>query len=115
MQTLRAAAISAAFVAMAAAAPAADIIEQILVKVNGEIITKTDLEQRQIAVIRQRGNPRLAENYTQKFLTSADGDPWKSVAAGEAWITMQRDMAPRAASACPRRAGPGAGSAPRAD
>jgi peptidyl-prolyl cis-trans isomerase SurA len=33
---------------------AADIIEQILVKVNGEIITKTDLEQRQIAAIRQR-------------------------------------------------------------
>jgi peptidyl-prolyl cis-trans isomerase SurA len=33
---------------------AADIIEQILVKVNGEIITKTDLEQRQIAALRQR-------------------------------------------------------------
>jgi peptidyl-prolyl cis-trans isomerase SurA len=33
---------------------AADIIEQILVKINGEIITKTDLEQRQIAALRQR-------------------------------------------------------------
>jgi len=33
----------------------ADIIEQILVKVNGEIFTKTDLEERQIAVLRQRG------------------------------------------------------------
>jgi peptidyl-prolyl cis-trans isomerase SurA len=33
---------------------AADIIEQILVKVNGEIITKTDLEGRQIAALRQR-------------------------------------------------------------
>jgi peptidyl-prolyl cis-trans isomerase SurA len=33
----------------------AEIIEQILVKVNGEIFTKTDLEQRQIAVLRQRG------------------------------------------------------------
>lgn len=32
----------------------ADIIEQILVKVNGDIITKTDLEQRQIAALRQR-------------------------------------------------------------
>lgn len=32
----------------------ADILEQILVKVNGEIITKTDLEQRQVAVLRQR-------------------------------------------------------------
>src|SRR5262245_45689285 len=32
-----------------------EIIEQILVKVNGEIFTKTDLEQRQILVLRQRG------------------------------------------------------------
>jgi peptidyl-prolyl cis-trans isomerase SurA len=33
----------------------ADIIEQILVKVNGEIFTKTDLEARQVAALRQRG------------------------------------------------------------
>jgi peptidyl-prolyl cis-trans isomerase SurA len=33
----------------------AEIVEQILVKVNGEIFTKTDLEQRQIQVLRQRG------------------------------------------------------------
>jgi peptidyl-prolyl cis-trans isomerase SurA len=32
----------------------AEVIEQILVKVNGEIFTKSDLEQRQIAAIRQR-------------------------------------------------------------
>ena len=35
----------------------ADIIEQILVKVNGEIFTKTDLETRQVAALRQRGLP----------------------------------------------------------
>jgi peptidyl-prolyl cis-trans isomerase SurA len=35
-----------------------DIIEQVLVKVNGEIITKTDLEGRQIAALRQK-NPNL--------------------------------------------------------
>ena len=35
--------------------PAAEIIEQILVKVNGEIFTKTDLEQRQVAALRQKG------------------------------------------------------------
>src|SRR5215471_3844873 len=35
--------------------PRAEIIEQVLVKVNGEIFTKTDLEQRQIQVLRQRG------------------------------------------------------------
>src|SRR5262245_21524065 len=33
----------------------AEIIEQILVKVNGEIFTKTDLEQRQVATLRQKG------------------------------------------------------------
>ena len=33
-----------------------EIIEQVLVKVNGDILTKTDLEQRQIAALRQRMN-----------------------------------------------------------
>jgi peptidyl-prolyl cis-trans isomerase SurA len=36
-----------------AASPQAQILEQILVKVNGDIITKTDLEARQIAALRQ--------------------------------------------------------------
>jgi peptidyl-prolyl cis-trans isomerase SurA len=39
----------------AVAAPRGEIIEQILVKVNGEIFTKSDLEQRQIAALRQKG------------------------------------------------------------
>jgi peptidyl-prolyl cis-trans isomerase SurA len=34
----------------------AEIIEQVLVKVNGDILTKTDLEQRQIAALRGRMN-----------------------------------------------------------
>lgn len=33
----------------------AEIIEQILVKVNGEIFTKSDLEARQVAALRQKG------------------------------------------------------------
>jgi len=33
----------------------AEIIEQILVKVNGEIFTKSDLEQRQVLILRQKG------------------------------------------------------------
>jgi peptidyl-prolyl cis-trans isomerase SurA len=36
----------------------ADILEQVLVKVNGEILTKTELEQRQVAALRQR-NPNF--------------------------------------------------------
>ncbi len=34
----------------------AEILEQVLVKVNGDIITKTDLETRQIAALRERFN-----------------------------------------------------------
>ena len=34
----------------------AEILEQVLVKVNGDIITKTELEQRQVAALRQRLN-----------------------------------------------------------
>ena len=43
----------------------ADIIEQILVKVNGDIITKTDLEKRQIRALRERNlqaNPADLQN-----------------------------------------------------
>ena len=54
MQILRTMTLAVAVTAAAGSALSADIIEQILVKVNGEIITKTDLEQRQIAAIRQR-------------------------------------------------------------
>ena len=42
-------------VAAGGAALRGEIIEQILVKVNGEILTKTDLENRQVAALRQNG------------------------------------------------------------
>ena len=42
-------------VALTISVARAEIIEQILVKVNGEIFTKTDLEQLQVAALRQRG------------------------------------------------------------
>src|SRR6476659_10988931 len=45
------------FVVAAIATPRGEIIEQILVKVNGDIFTKSDLEQRQIAALRQKGQP----------------------------------------------------------
>src|SRR3981189_659540 len=47
--------ISLLVVLAAVSAARAEIIEQILVKVNGEIFTKSDLEQRQVAVLRQKG------------------------------------------------------------
>jgi parvulin-like peptidyl-prolyl isomerase len=44
--------------ALAAVPLGAEIIEQVLVNVNGDILTKTEFEQRQVAVLRQR--PELA-------------------------------------------------------
>jgi peptidyl-prolyl cis-trans isomerase SurA len=51
-------------VAIGAVAARAEIIEQILVKVNGEVFTKTDLENRQVA--------RLREVQGQKFDLKSD-------------------------------------------
>jgi peptidyl-prolyl cis-trans isomerase SurA len=48
--------IAAAVISLAVVASVrAEILEQILVKVNGEIFTKSDLEQRQVAALRQKG------------------------------------------------------------
>jgi peptidyl-prolyl cis-trans isomerase SurA len=47
--------LAAALVVVAVTALRGEIIEQILVKVNGDIFTKSDLEQRQVAALRQKG------------------------------------------------------------
>jgi peptidyl-prolyl cis-trans isomerase SurA len=47
--------VAVALVLSAVVSARAEIIEQILVKVNGEIFTKSDLEQRQVSALRQRG------------------------------------------------------------
>jgi len=47
--------LSCLLIASGIASARAEIIEQILVKVNGEIFTKSDLEQRQVAALRQKG------------------------------------------------------------
>jgi peptidyl-prolyl cis-trans isomerase SurA len=67
-----------------------DIIEQVLVKVNGEIITKTDLEQRQIAALRQK-NPNLRpdnEADLQKALSEVT--PEVIVAAVDELLMVQK-------------------------
>ncbi len=52
---LHSAGVALAFALVFGAAAHAEIFEQILVKVNGEIFTKTDLENRQVAALRQKG------------------------------------------------------------
>ena len=60
---------AAILVALPAAAPMrADVIEQVLVKVNGDIITKSELESRQIAAIRQR----MSQDVSPESLKNSD-------------------------------------------
>jgi len=57
--------------ALFVAHPHAEIIEHILVKVNGEIFTKTDLESRQIVALRQSGqqfDPKASDVQLRKML-----------------------------------------------
>jgi parvulin-like peptidyl-prolyl isomerase len=48
-------AVAAACLLAATTVIRAEVFEQILVKVNGDIFTKSDLEQRQVAMLRQKG------------------------------------------------------------
>jgi peptidyl-prolyl cis-trans isomerase SurA len=50
-----ASALALAAVLTVSARPSAEVIEQVVIKVNGDIITKTELEQRQVAALRGRG------------------------------------------------------------
>ena len=59
-----------------AAVPAAgkvEIVEQILVKVNGEIITKTELENRQVAALRQRAQ-QMSDDDLKKAIAAITPD-----------------------------------------
>ena len=79
-----------AFVAVAVATPEAQILEQVLVKVNGEIITKTDLEQRQIAALRQR-NPNFRPDSDTALQTAlAEVTPGVIVDAVDEMLMVQR-------------------------
>jgi peptidyl-prolyl cis-trans isomerase SurA len=64
---------SALIAALSIAGPAisGEIIEQIIVKVNGEILTKTELENRQVAALRQAGqqiDPKTDDAQLKKML-----------------------------------------------
>jgi peptidyl-prolyl cis-trans isomerase SurA len=91
MNTFARAAIASAVVALTAGSARAQILEQILVKVNGEIFTKTDLEQRQILLLRQRGevlDPRSGNEQLQKLLN--DITPQLMVDVVDEMLIMQR-------------------------
>jgi peptidyl-prolyl cis-trans isomerase SurA len=67
--------------------PKIEILEQILVKVNGEILTKTDLEGRQVVALRQRG-PQMADDELKKAI--AEVTPELLVDAVDEILMLQR-------------------------
>jgi peptidyl-prolyl cis-trans isomerase SurA len=75
------------------AVPKADIIEQVLVKVNGDIISKTDLEQRQVAALRQKMNgnidPEVLKNDAQMKQLLATVRPQEPVNALDRLLLIQ--------------------------
>src|ERR1041384_1846220 len=69
----------------------ADVIEQVLVNVNGDILTKTEFEQRQVAELRNR--PELANvtpNSPQLRQAIAETTPELIVAAVDELLMVQR-------------------------
>ncbi len=85
--------VALAVVVAAGGAAGAEIIEQVLVKVNGEIFTKTDLEQRQVSALRQR-NKNLSEadlrNDAQLKAALAEVTPGLIVDAVDELLLLQR-------------------------
>lgn len=92
LRTLLATAIGGLALVVCAAAPRAEILEQILVKVNGEIFTKTELEARQIAALRQMGqterNTNLSDAQLRQMLNEAT--PQLIVSVVDEIIIVQR-------------------------
>src|ERR1043166_803450 len=69
----------------------AEIIEQVLVKVNGDILTKTEFEQRQVSAL--RGRPELASasaSSTEIQKAIADAPPDLILAAVDELLLVQR-------------------------
>jgi peptidyl-prolyl cis-trans isomerase SurA len=78
---------------MPMAGVSAEIIEQVLVKVNGDIITKTELEQRQITALRAKMNgqidPELLKNEKELKQALSDVTPALIVEAIDELLLLQ--------------------------
>jgi parvulin-like peptidyl-prolyl isomerase len=90
MTYTRAAAAAALVVLAGYATLSADILEQVLVKVNGDIITKTELEQRQIAAIRQKQPNLRPDNEGALQRALAEVTPEVIVDAVDELLMLQR-------------------------
>ena len=89
-------ALLAAIVVSMAVSVSADIIEAVLVKVNGEILTKTDLEQRRVLALRSRGiqpadDEALKKAKIELAMKRAELKKAENTAADEASLQPLRD------------------------
>jgi peptidyl-prolyl cis-trans isomerase SurA len=90
LSRLRRPVLALAVLALAVATARAEIIERVLVKVNGDILTQTDLEARQSAMIRQRReNPQTMSN-EQLNRVLAEITPQVIVDAVDELLLLQR-------------------------
>lgn len=80
------------FVCLAAAGSRAEILEQVLVKVNGEIITQTEFQRIQLTALRELPNPpdpaRTPDSELMKIL--AQVTPQAIVTMIDEMLLMQR-------------------------
>jgi peptidyl-prolyl cis-trans isomerase SurA len=72
------------------AVPSAEILEQIVVKVNGDIITKTEFEQRQVAALRARNQEGAALQGDALRKAIAELTPQLIVEAVDELLLLQR-------------------------
>ena len=77
-------------VAAAAVTLRAEILEQIIVKVNGEIVTKTDFEQRQVSALRARNMQTQGAAPDQLKQAVAEVTPSLIVDAVDELLLLQR-------------------------
>jgi peptidyl-prolyl cis-trans isomerase SurA len=90
---VRAVAVAAAALVFLAPVARSEILEQVLVKVNGEIFTKTDLETRQVTEIRQRGKQidlSTAQGNEELRRAIADVTPVLLVSVVDEMLIVQR-------------------------
>jgi peptidyl-prolyl cis-trans isomerase SurA len=81
-------AIAIAVLSLTATMRAGEIIEQIVVKVNGDILTKTELEAREVAALRQRGQQNLSDQQLKQAI--AEVTPQILVDTVDEMLILQR-------------------------
>jgi peptidyl-prolyl cis-trans isomerase SurA len=87
---LRGAIAAIALLVLVGASVRAEILEQIIVKVNGDIITKTEFEQKQVTALRQR-NQQFSANQTDELKKAiAEITPQLIVDAIDELLLLQR-------------------------